>query len=92
MLLDRYRSIKRLRNLKHRVLFFLLDNWKGEKMSIENDYFGEKTYKSSAIRAAKELGYGDDIIKRIEAAKSSSEIECIMVGNRLRLSLKEAKG
>ena len=53
-------------------------------MSIENDYFGEKTYKSSAIRAAKELGYGDDIIKRLKAAKSSSEIECVMVGNRLR--------
>lgn len=51
-------------------------------MSIENDYFGDKTYKSSAIR----------IIKRLKAAKSSSEIECIMVGNRLRLSLKEAMG
>ena len=61
-------------------------------MSIENDYFGEKTYKSSAIRAAKELGYGDDVIKHLKAAKSSSEIECIMVGNRLRLSLKEAMG
>ena len=71
---------------------FYLTIGKEKKMSIENDYFGEKTYKSSAIRAARELGYGDDIIKRLEAAKSSSEIECIMVGNRLRLSLKEAKG
>ena len=71
---------------------FYLTIGKEKKMSIENDYFGDKTYKSSAIRAAKELGYGDDVIKRLKAAKSSSEIECIMVGNRLRLSLKEAMG
>lgn len=42
------------------------------------------SYKSSAIRAAKDLLYGDDIINQIKAAKSDIEVEKIMYTARNR--------
>lgn len=41
-----------------------------------------KTYRSEALKAAKELGYGDEVIRRIKNAKSDAEIEHIMVSAR----------
>ena len=42
------------------------------------------SYRSNAIRAAKDLLYGDDIINQITAAKSDAEIERIMYSARNR--------
>ena len=38
----------------------------------------EYNYKRHAIRAAKELGYSENVIKRLESATSEAEIERIM--------------
>ena len=37
-----------------------------------------REYKRKAKRAARELGYSDDVIKKINNAKSSDEISVIM--------------
>ena len=37
-----------------------------------------KLYKNDAIKAAKELFYGEDVIKQIKEAKSAHEISKIM--------------
>ena len=41
-----------------------------------------KTYRADALKAAKELGYGDEVIRRIKNAKTDGEIERIMVTAR----------
>ena len=41
-------------------------------------------YKNHAVKAAKELGYGLDVMSKIERATTDSEIERIMVGARHR--------
>lgn len=35
-------------------------------------------YKIQAIKAARELYYGKDVIKRLKEAKSDAEVACIM--------------
>lgn len=45
-------------------------------------FFGEREYKTIAIKAAEDLGYGDLVISRIRRAKSEAEIEHIMVTAR----------
>lgn len=35
-------------------------------------------YKIQAIKAAKELYYGKDVVKRLKEAKSDAEVACIM--------------
>lgn len=42
----------------------------------------KERYKPSAIRAAKDLGYGDEVVRKIRAAKTDDEIERIMVSAR----------
>lgn len=42
----------------------------------------KESYKSTAIKAAKDLGYGLLIVKQIEMAKTDAEIERIMVTAR----------
>ena len=37
-----------------------------------------KNYRNDAIRAAFDFGYGDEVIKKIKAAKTDNEIERIM--------------
>ena len=41
-------------------------------------------HKRNAIHAAEDLGYGRDVIKEVEAAKSSDEINRIMKSARYR--------
>ena len=43
---------------------------------------GLKNAKSRAIKAAKDLFYGDDVVESIEKASSIGEIEHIMVSAR----------
>lgn len=43
---------------------------------------GVSEFKSNAIKAAKDFGYGDDIVNKIRAAKSDSEIDRIMKAAR----------
>lgn len=38
----------------------------------------EKNYRKQAMIAAKDLCYGNEVIKKIKAAKSDAEIERIM--------------
>lgn len=42
----------------------------------------EPTYKKQAIKAAKELRYGETIINRLKEADTDGEIERIMIGAR----------
>ncbi|MBR5780412.1 MAG: hypothetical protein IKY27_00315 [Bacteroidales bacterium] len=39
-------------------------------------------FKSNAIKAAKDFGYGDDVVKKIRAAKTDGEIDRIMKAAR----------
>lgn len=41
-------------------------------------------YRTFALVAARELGYGKDIINRVRRAKTSAEIEHIMTAERRR--------
>jgi hypothetical protein len=52
-------------------------------------YFGEVSYQYTAMDAAKQLGYGDEVVNKIRAAKSDAEIERIMVTAREQAALKE---
>lgn len=51
-------------------------------MGTDNDYFGENKYKNAAIKAAKELGYGEEVVEKIKAAKSDSDVGRIMITAR----------
>lgn len=42
-------------------------------------------YKRTAIIAAKELGYGESIIAKLELAQTVSEIRQIMISARLNI-------
>ncbi len=46
----------------------------------------EPTYKKQAIKAAKDLRYGDEIIKKLKAASTDGEIERIMIGARKEIN------
>ena len=50
--------------------------------------YDELCYRKNAIRAAKDLKYGEDVVKRIEQAKTDSEIQRIMTSAR-RKSIEE---
>ena len=39
-------------------------------------------YRDNAIKAAKDLKYGKDVIERIKTAKTEAEIERIMINAR----------
>lgn len=52
-------------------------------------YFGDENYKYTAMDAAKQLGYGDEVVNKIRAAKSDAEIERTMVTAREQAALKE---
>lgn len=41
-----------------------------------------KSYRNDAIRAAIDFGYGNEVVKKIKAAKTDGEIERIMVTAR----------
>jgi len=45
-----------------------------------------------AMDAAKDLGYGPEVVSKIRAAKSDVEIERIMVTARKRATLRDAMG
>ena len=45
----------------------------------------EKLYRDMAIKAAKELCYGDDVIAKIKKAKNDNEIARIMATSRKRM-------
>lgn len=51
--------------------------------SKDTDFLG---YRIDAVKAAKDLHYGDDVVKAINEAKSIGEIERIMRSARLRQS------
>lgn len=59
---------------------------------VFNKRTGEKEYKYMAMDAAKDLGYGPEVVSRIRAAKNDTEIERIMVTARKRETLKDAMG
>ena len=46
-------------------------------------------YKIQAVKAAKDLGYGNEVIKRIKAAKTDNEIERIMREARTKKQYEE---
>ncbi len=50
----------------------------------EQDKF--RNYKKSAAKAAKELMYGEEIIRLVKAAVSYSEIERAMISGRRAMS------
>lgn len=54
-----------------------------------NKYFGDESYQYTAMDAAKQLGYGDETVRKIRAANSDAEIERIMVTARERAALEE---
>lgn len=39
---------------------------------------GFKEFKRQAIKAAKDLLYGNEVVKQLEAAKTIAEIDCII--------------
>lgn len=41
-----------------------------------------KTYRKDAIRAAKDLRYGDDVVNKIKSAATEAEIQRVMVTAR----------
>lgn len=47
-------------------------------------YLSEQMYRYSAMDAAKQLGYGDEVVARIRAAKDDNEVERIMTTERKR--------
>lgn len=57
-----------------------------------NHYYDSlELYKSQAIKAARELGYGSDIIKKLEQATSNVGITNIMKTARKQMCEKEDK-
>ena len=48
-------------------------------------------YRISAIKAAKDLGYDKDVIKRLKAAKTENEIERIMREARTKRQYEEER-
>lgn len=46
---------------------------------------GFSMIKRNAVKAAKDLGYGNKVIKKLKAAKSEREIDCIMATARKTL-------
>lgn len=47
-------------------------------MGIEYDFFTKQNYRSKSMRAAKELGYSEEILDKLRNAKNDSEISTIM--------------
>lgn len=47
------------------------------------------TYKTSAIKAARELFYGDEVIQRLKNAETDDEISRIMSDARVKKQYKE---
>ena len=41
-----------------------------------------ENYKQHAMKAAKELGYGESVVRQIKAAETDAEIERIMIKAR----------
>lgn len=56
----------------------------GRTPSMCHEPFANCCYKSQAIKAAKDLGYGEEVIERIENAKCDAEITRIMKTERER--------
>ena len=48
-------------------------------------------YKLQAVKAAKDLGYNSDVIKRLKAAKTENEIERIMREARTKRQYEEER-
>lgn len=47
-----------------------------------NFIMANKGYRGEAIKAAKDLGYGEQVVRKIREAKSEAEIERIMFSAR----------
>lgn len=47
-------------------------------MGREYDYFTSQNYRGKSLRAAKELGYSEEILDKLRNAKDDSEISTIM--------------
>ena len=73
-------------NLRHHMdqglTFHRIDT--GRTPSARHEAFMNCCYKSQAIKAAKDLGYGEEVIERIENAKCDAEITRIMKTERER--------
>lgn len=67
--------------MKRNLGYFKQDSYGERKPSMLNDFEG---YKSKALKAAKDLYYGEECYKAIENAKDSAEISRIMVTYRSR--------
>lgn len=46
--------------------------------------YDELCYRKHAMRAAKDLGYGDEVIEKIEKAEDDHEIQRIMKSARIK--------
>jgi hypothetical protein len=51
---------------------------------MATQYLSEQMYRYVAMDAAKQLGYGDEVVARIRAAKNDNEVERIMTTERKR--------
>lgn len=51
---------------------------------IKYNELSDKRYKKFALKAAKELGYSDEVIERIKNAESDFEVSRIMTTARKR--------
>lgn len=50
----------------------------------EDDYIMAKGYKGEAIKAARDLGYGIEVVEKIRRAKTETEVIQIMCAARCR--------
>ena len=50
-----------------------------------------RTYKQSAAKAAKDLGYGKEVVAKVRKAKTESEVTRIMATAREELIRREEK-
>ena len=51
-------------------------------IAVQNNNDTFKAYKSEAIKAAKDLGYGTEILEKLENAKTDGEIQRLMIAAR----------
>lgn len=63
--------------------YIRLENYKGSPSNKKED--GLLTERNKAIKAAKDLGYGDECISRLNEAKSKTAVGQIMSEYRRRM-------
>lgn len=51
-------------------------------IAVQNNNDTFKAYKSEAIKAAKDFGYGTEVIESLKKAKTDGEIQRLMIAAR----------